>query len=191
MILFQLFQFPIQLLLEHGYTALFLWSILEGEIGLMLAGWLASMHRVFDYSQVIAVAIAGAFVGDLLVFLAGRLFRRPVARWLEAHPTRQEKARGWLRRWGPYVIVFERFIYGTHIPVLLTLGMSGYGFLRFLLFDLIGIVLWAFTFVTVGYTFGQHVIQLILFAQKNLLLVLFLLLLFFVLLSRREEPDRS
>jgi len=190
MILFQLFQFPVELLLEHGYTALFLWSILEGEIGLMLAGWFASMHRVFDYSQVVAVAIAGAFIGDLLVFLAGRLFEKPVARWLEAHPKKKAKALGWLRRWGPLVIVFERFVYGTHIPVLLTLGMSGYGFLRFLFFDVIGIVLWAFTFVTIGYLFGQHVIQLILFAQKNLLLVLFLLLLFSLLFfSRKEEED--
>jgi membrane protein DedA with SNARE-associated domain len=190
--LFQIFQYPVELLLAHGYTALFLWSVLEGEIGLMLAGWLASTHRVFQYGDVVTVAILGGLLGDLIVFWTGRLFEKRVRRWFAAHPRKERRVREWLRRWGPLVIVFERFIYGTHIPVLLSIGMSGYSFWRFFLFDIVGIVLWAFTFVTVGYLFGQHVIELILFAQKNLFLVLFLLLVSFTLfLVWQEDEDEE
>ncbi|WP_457605703.1 DedA family protein [Nitratifractor sp.] len=189
--LMQIFQFPVQLLLEHGYLALFIWSVLEGEIGLMLAGWLSSIHQVFDYRQVILVAIAGATLGDLSVFLVGRFFERRALRWLRKKPGREKEVRAWIARWGALVIVFERFIYGTHIPVLLSLGMSGYSFWRFLLFDLIGIVLWAFTFVSVGYLFGQRVIDLILFAQKNLLLVLVILILFFLFYFGQEDEEEQ
>lgn len=173
-----LFSYPVQLLLGHGYLALFIWSILEGEIGLMLAGWLASEGRVFSYQGVIIVAMAGAMIGDTSVFLTGRIFKKKVARWLQHHPDRKKQADRYVGRYGPWVIIFERFIYGTHIPVLLSIGMTGFSFWRFFLFDMIGIVLWAFAFVSIGYRFGNEVIQLVIFAQKNLLLVFILLGIF-------------
>ena len=74
--IFNLFSYPVHLLMTHGYAALFVWSVLEGEIGLMLAGWLASEHKVFTYSDAVMVAMAGAAIGDLLVFMAGRLFEK-------------------------------------------------------------------------------------------------------------------
>ncbi len=183
-----LFEYPIQLLLHYGYHALFVWSVLEGEIGLMLSGWLASLGEVFSYRGVIEIAIAGALTGDILVFSFGRLFRRKAMRWLDKNPERKEEALRWIERWGSWIIVFERFIYGTHIPVLLSLGMSGYRFGKFLLFDIIGVILWAFTFVSIGYYFGQKAVDLVLFFQKNILLVLFLLLIFFLIfLSQKED----
>ncbi|WP_201353443.1 DedA family protein [Hydrogenimonas urashimensis] len=187
----QLFAFPIHLLLNHGYTALFIWSITEGEIGLMLAGWLASEHKVFTYSHIIPVAIAGAVIGDLSLFLFGRIFEKRALAWLEKSPGRKAKAQSWLRRWGSAVIVFERFVYGTHIPALLTIGMSGYPFLKFLFFDIIGIVMWAFAFVSIGYYFGDTAINLILLVQKNVMVVLFFILLFaMILYSQNEEETR-
>ena len=188
--LLQLFAYPIHLLLTHGYEALFLWSVLEGEIGLMLSGWLAHEGQVFTYDRVVMVAVAGAFIGDLLLFLGGRIFEKRALAWLDAHPDKKRMTRRWLRKWGPFVIVFERFVYGTHVPVLLTIGMSGYSFLKFLFFDIVGIVLWAFTFVTIGYRFGDTAIQLILFAQKNLLIFLLLGALFaLICLSQKGDDD--
>ncbi|WP_457595772.1 DedA family protein [Hydrogenimonas sp.] len=187
--LYQIFAFPIHLLLSHGYEALFVWSVLEGEIGLMLAGWLAAEGRVFDYQSVVAVAMAGAFIGDVSVFLAGRLFEKRAMAWLDSHPGRRKKAMAWLRRWGPAVIVFERFVYGTHIPVLLTIGMSGYRFWKFLLYDVVGIILWAFTFVTIGYRFGDTAIQLIMFIQKNVMALLLVAALFAILWLKKNGDD--
>jgi len=173
--------FPVKILLTYGYTALFLWSIAEGEVGLMLSGWLASEQKVFQYDHIILVAIAGAFIGDMLLFFAGRIFSGRTRKWFEEHPRKEKKVMTWLGKWGALLIVFERFIYGTHIPVLLTIGMSGYSFLKFLVYDLIGIVLWAFTFVSVGYYFGQSAVDFILLMQKNILVLLFFAALLFLL----------
>lgn len=171
--LLRFFSYPVKFLVLYGYGALFVWSVLEGEIGLMLAGWLASQHIVFTYSKVIIVAICGALIGDVFTFSVGRLFEKRALAWLRRHPKKQKQVDHLLKKYGEFVIVFERFIYGTHIPVLLTLGMSGYSYLRFILFDVIGVVLWAFTFVSIGYYFGHTAINIILFIQKNILAFLF------------------
>ena len=185
----QLFAYPVHWLEHYGYLALFLWSVTEGEIGLMLTGWLVSIHKVFTFEHAFLVAVAGAFLGDNAVFLFGRLFEKRAIAWLERKPGRKERAMGWLKRWGALVIVFERFVYGTHIPALLTIGMSGYSYWKFLFYDVLGILLWAATFLSVGYFFGQSAINLILLVQKNLLVVLFFLALFaaFVYSQKKEE----
>lgn len=183
--------YPVHLLLAHGYLALFLWSVLEGEIGLMLAGWLASKHMVFEYDKVVMTAIAGAFIGDMITFSFGKLFEKRAKRWLEKDPKRKRMARDLIRRWGALVIVFERFVYGTHIPVLLTLSMGGYPFIKFLFFDIIGVVLWAFSFVSIGYFFGQSAIDLILLIQKNIFATVFILLVLLLLFKKRSRNRKK
>ncbi len=165
----------------YGYGALFVWSVLEGEIGLMLAGWMASEHLVFSYQKIILVAAIGALLGDIATFSFGRLFKNKARFWLEKHPDKKAQVRRFIDKYGEFVIVFERFVYGTHIPVLLTFGMSGYPLLKFLLFDLIGIILWAITFVSIGYYFGKEAVSIILIIQKNIVLVLFFLIIFVIL----------
>ncbi len=186
-----LVSYPVHLLLTHGYVALFIWSVLEGEIGLMLAGWLASKHMVFEYDKVVMTAIVGAFIGDMITFSIGRLFQKEAKRWLEKDPGRKRLARDLIRRWSALVIVFERFVYGTHIPVLLTLSMGGYPFAKFIFFDIIGVVLWAFTFVSIGYFFGQSAIDLILLIQKNIFATLFILLVLLLLFKKRSQNRRK
>ena len=184
-----LFAWPIHLLLKHGYLALFLWSVTEGEIGLMLSGWLASEGQVFTYKGIIAIAISGAIIGDFTIFITGKLFGKKAKKWLSRYKEKEEFVLAWFKKWGSLVIVFERFVYGTHIPALLTVGMSGYPFWKFMIFDIVGVVLWAFTFTSVGFYFGESAINIILFAQKNIFLVLFVILL--IVLYRKGKNSLS
>jgi len=184
--MFKIFTFLIHLLLTHGYLALFLWSILEGEIGLMMAGWLASKNEVFSYPTVALVAISGAVIGDHLLYGLGRFFAPKAKRWLRKYEKKRVLIQRWLHKYGALLVVFERFIYGTHIPALLSLGISKFPYLKFLLFDLVGIVLWVVTFVSVGFYFGHSSIELILFVQKNILWVIFVIG-FFILYKKAQE----
>ena len=187
--LLKFFNYPIKFLMLYGYGALFVWSVLEGEIGLMLAGWMASEHLVFSYQKIILVATIGALLGDIATFSFGRLFKKKARFWLEKHPDKKVQVQKFIDRYGEYVIVFERFVYGTHIPVLLTFGMSGYSFLKFLFFDLIGVIVWAVTFVSIGYYFGKEAVSLILLVQKNVVVVLFFLALFLILWKKQNQGD--
>jgi len=175
------FVFPLKLLITHGYLALFIWSILEGEIGLMLSGWLASKHIVFEYEKVILIAVTGAFIGDLITFSFGKLFKKEAQNWLDKHPQKAKIVRSFIKRWGTLVIIFERFVYGTHIPTLLTLSMGGYSFFKFLIFDILGVILWAFTFVSIGYFLGSHAIEIVVLIQKNIVVMFFILFVIFII----------
>lgn len=56
---------------EYGYIILFLWSILEGEMGLIMGG---IMSHTGDMWLPVAIFVAGigGFVGDQIYFYIGR-----------------------------------------------------------------------------------------------------------------------
>ena len=171
----------INLLKEIGYPFLFIWSILEGEIGLMLAGWLSS-NNIFEFKKVLLIAISGAMIGDIIVFSIGKLYSKQAKEWLNKN-TNKEKLEMLVQKYSIFLIIFERFIYGTHIPLLLIFGISGYNFKKWLLLDFIGIMLWAIGFVSIGYFFGQDVIESVMFFQKELL-ILFLIVIVIVIIKK-------
>ncbi len=179
-----------QFLLAHfSYGVLFVWSIFEGEVGLMLAGFFAHQKH-FDFAAVIAVAIVGAVVGDTLLYGTGYFSAPTVRRWLRRYGPKLDTIEAWFRRYGGLVIVFERFVYGTHIPALLLIGMSRYGFLRFLLLDVLGVTMWAVTFTWVGYAFGQTMIDVFALVQRHVSVAV-LLMLSGILLYRLHRDAAS
>ncbi|MBW1645083.1 MAG: DedA family protein [Deltaproteobacteria bacterium] len=156
----------------YNYPLLFIWSIFEGEVGLALAGSLTKSGQ-FRYEYILLVAILGASIGDISVFITGRVFKARAEHWLQHYRQRLAHIRLWLLRYGGWVLVFERFVFGTHIPALLLVGASDFPVWRFLLFDFIGVVLWAATFTTLGYCFGDDFVALLGIIQKHLNVILF------------------
>lgn len=164
----------INLLKDIGYPFLFIWSVFEGEIGLMLAGWLSS-EKIFLLKNVILIGISGAMIGDFIVFMIGRIFKEKANNYLEKKQ-KKEMINRWIEKYGVFIIVFERFIYGTHIPILLTFGISKIGFFKWFVFDIIGVVLWAITFSLIGFYFGNDVIDFVMYIQKEILVVIGIIL---------------
>ena len=56
---------------KWGYVILFFWSILEGELGLIFAGFAAHDGKL-NLALTIFVAGIGGFVGDQIYFYIGR-----------------------------------------------------------------------------------------------------------------------
>ncbi|BCD67860.1 DedA family protein [Nitratiruptor sp. YY09-18] len=188
----KLFTYPVHLLLGYGYVALFIWSVLEGEIGLMLAGWLAHKGKVFTYENIILIASIGALLGDTFTFSVGRFFKNRAQKWLNTHPQKKKIANRLVRKYGSLIIIFERFIYGTHIPVMLTLGMTGYSYAKFFLYEIVGVFLWAVTFTSIGYYLGDTAIQIVILLQKRLLaLILILLFIYWIYTIFTEDESQK
>ena len=164
-------------LIEHfSYWILFIWSLFEGEIGLTLGGYL-SKDGNFIFTKVILIAILGAFLSDVTIFLIGKYSNAKVEKWLGNYKNRLQIIKIWFKKNVIWLIIFERFIYGTHIPSLLFIGMSGYSFWKFLVFDILGIIMWAITFTTLGYYFGEEVIDVIMLLQQHLSIIFIMLFL--------------
>jgi membrane protein DedA with SNARE-associated domain len=141
------------LIAKYGLIAVFLGCVAEGESAAILGGFF-SHQKIFVPWQTFAVAFAGAFTGDTLLFLAGRRF--------SAHPlvAGMRRKRGFryadrLLRRHPNLFVFtNRYIYGTRIVGGVVAGLSGIAVSRFVLINGLSALLWATIFCGVGYAFG-------------------------------------
>ncbi|HEX7240516.1 MAG TPA: DedA family protein, partial [Longimicrobiaceae bacterium] len=100
-------------------------------------------------------AVAGGTVGDTLYYTLGRAYG---ARLIRALPfLRRPRARAvlLLRRWGRATAFLTRFAYGLRIVLPLSIGSARLPWPVFLLFNLLGSVAFAATYLCLGYLFGE------------------------------------
>jgi len=102
------------------------------------------------------VALTCVVIGDNLSYAMGHFAREPVLRRFQNSP-RWMQAESTFDRWGGMSVFWTRFlITGIAVPVNLIAGTSGFGFRRFLLYDLIGESIWIFGYGGLGYLFGTQ-----------------------------------
>ncbi len=124
-----------------GLVAVFLGTLLEGDLAMLLTGVVAHVG-LLKFPTALLTATAGAFLSDVAWFSAGRWQARRIrgsAFFRRAGPSIVRIA----DRMGSRQVLFCRFIYGTRVPTVLLWGVRGLGFPRFLALDLAGCILWA------------------------------------------------
>ena len=130
--------------------------ILPSESLVVAAAALSASGRL-NVVMVAVAAAAGAFLGDNLAFLCGRLLDTRMRRWLEATPRRRERLR-WveqqLDRRGGTIIVGSRFVPGGRTATMLGAGLLEMPWRRFVVFDLAAAVIWALYCTGIGYFGG-------------------------------------
>jgi len=138
----------------HGYWVLFVWTFLEGEAGLIMAGFLA-FQGYLNIFGVILTALAGSFIGDQFYFYLGRLkgpllmkLFRPIAR-------KFRKALRLIEKYGAFVTFISRYTYGFRIVLPIIIGMTNMEALRFLRLNLLSALSWSIIFALAGYLFGK------------------------------------
>jgi membrane protein DedA with SNARE-associated domain len=138
----------------HGYWVLFVWTFLEGEAGLIMAGFLA-FQGYLNIFGVILTALAGSFIGDQFYFYLGRLkgpllmkLFRPIAR-------KFRKALRLIEKYGAFVTFISRYTYGFRIILPIIIGMTNMEALRFLRLNLLSALSWSIIFALAGYLFGK------------------------------------
>ena len=104
----------VHLLKEYGYIILFVWSIFEGETGLVMAGILSHTGDM-NLFLAIVVAALGGFVGDQIYFYLGKINKKWVLKELKEHKRKFARARLPLRQYGGWVIFVQRFVYNRQI----------------------------------------------------------------------------
>jgi membrane-associated protein len=147
--------------LVFGEAALFFGFVLPGETAVVYGGVLADAGKV-SVVLVLAVVFVAAVVGDSVGFEVGRragprLERAPV---LRNHPDRIAAAQGYLRRRGGRAVVMGRFTAFLRAVMPGLAGASSMRYRRFLVFNVVGGVLWGTACVLLGY-FAAHSISTI------------------------------
>jgi membrane protein DedA with SNARE-associated domain len=148
-----------------GYPLLFLIVMAEasgvpvpGETGLITAGILASRHKL-QIEPVIALAAAGAIVGDNIGYLIGR----KGGRWLLERPGRFHRQRlqalqsgeTFFERHGPKAVFLGRFVLGLRVWASWLAGATHMRWRSFFLWNALGGITWATAIGLVAYFIGH------------------------------------
>jgi len=148
------------LMKQDGYTILFLWSILEGEMGLIMAGLLS---HTGDMSLPIAIFVAGigAFTGDLIYFYIGRYNKSYVYKKFKGQRRKFALAHLLLQKYGWPIIFLQRYMYGMRTVIPISIGLTRYSAKMFALINILSSWTWAaLTIVPVWY-FGQEILDIL------------------------------
>ena len=151
---------------HHGLPLLFVVVLIEsfgiplpGETALIAFGVLAAEGH-YSIASVIAVAAAGAIVGDNLGYwLIGRvggreLFRR--WRWLNQYSNRVlPRAESLMARHGGKVVFFGRFVSILRYTVAWVAGLSRMKWWRFFFWNAAGGIVWAASVGLIAYYGGK------------------------------------
>lgn len=143
-----------ELIITYGYPILFLGAMLEGEMFVLVAAFLA-YRGYLELPAVIAVALTGTFVGDMFFFVLGRT---KGAAWLERRPNWQPSAarvRDLCHRHPIVLAIGFRFLYGIRSVTPFVIGSSGFPARRFVILNTIGGLIWVLVITLGGYTFGH------------------------------------
>lgn len=143
-----------ELIRQYGYLAILIGTFLEGETILILGGFAAHMGYL-DLPLVIASAFAGSFSGDQLYFYIGRHFGPKIISRRLSWQEGAEKVYKHLHRHKNLLILTFRFFYGFRNVTPFVVGSARISRMRFFTLNLIGAVIWAFSFGYAGYLFGE------------------------------------
>jgi membrane protein DedA with SNARE-associated domain len=138
----------------HGYLVLFVWTFIEGEAGLIMAGFLA-FQGYMNIFGVMVTALAGSFCGDQFYFYLGRLKGPLILRLFTPIARKFRKALRLIERYGTFVAFISRYTYGFRIILPIILGMTNMASFRFLHLNFLSALSWSILFSLVGYLFGK------------------------------------
>ncbi|ECJ2453163.1 DedA family protein [Salmonella enterica] len=142
------------LITHYGYAALVIGSMAEGETVTLLGG-VAAHQGLLKFPLAAAAVALGGMMGDQLLYLLGRCYGGKILRRFPRYHTKIRHAQKMIQR-HPYLFVIgTRFMYGFRVVGPLLIGASRLPPKIFLPLNIVGALIWALLFTTLGYLGGE------------------------------------
>lgn len=157
----------VAILVKYGYELVFAW-VLGEQIGLpipafpllLTAGAMAGQGKL-SLTLIVLTCVAACLVADTFWYKLGQLRGAGVLRFLCRMSLEPDSCvqttRGSLDKRGPQTLLYSKFIPGLNTVAAPIAGMSRVPYARFLLYDVVGTVVWACSSLVVGYVFSEKV----------------------------------
>ncbi len=156
----------LELLQEYGYIILFIWSILEGEMGLLMAGIMAHTgHMNLPIS--VFVAGLGGFAGDQIYFYVGRFNKGFIQRKLHNQRRKFAIAHLLLKKYGWPLIFVQRYLYGLRTVIPMSIGITKYSSKKFAFINLLSAWAWAAITIIPAFLLGEQILQVLEWAKAH------------------------
>ncbi len=156
----------VHLLQEYGYIILFFWSVLEGELGLIMAGIMCHTGDM-QLAPSIFVAGLGGFSGDQIYFFIGRYSKRYIHKKLKKHRRKFAIAHIMLKKYGWPIIFMQRYLYGLRTVIPMSIGLTRYSAKKFAFINLLSAWVWASITIILAYLFGEKLLLLLKIAKEH------------------------
>jgi len=145
---------PHALLHNYGYLTLLVWTFLEGETVVIIAGILAQQGYM-DPRLIALCAFCGSCSSDQCMFLLGKFKGPAVLARFPRLARNADKAERLIRKYETPLILGFRFVYGVRNITPIMLGINRVHYLKFLVLNIIGAGVWAVCFTMGGFFFGK------------------------------------
>ncbi len=181
----------IEWLKDYGYIVLFGWSILEGELGLVMAG---IMSHTGDMNLFIAIIVGalGGFVGDQIYFYIGRYNKKYIHEKLRSQRRKFAIAHLLLKKYGWPLIFVQRYMYGMRTVIPMAIGLTKYSGRQFAIINLVSALFWAALTIVPAYYFGAQLLAILAWIKAHWYLAIPLALTIFgsiTLIFKRIENN--
>lgn len=148
------------LLQKWGYVLLFVYSLGGGYVGLIAAGVMSALGEM-NIFVAIPVAALGNIAGSSMLAYLARYQKRELMSYLSKHRRKIALSQVWLKRYGAWLIVFGKYLYGVKTIVPLAIGFSRFEFSRFMFINIFSCLLWAIIVGVLGYYASNAVMNLL------------------------------
>ena len=151
-------QDTIDLIAKYGYVILFLYSLGGGFVAIVGASVLSYAGKM-DLTLTLIVATLGNFIGDMILFYLARYQKKEFSSYLAKHKRKVAYVHILMRKYGSFLMIIKKYIYGVKTLVPLAAGVSKYHVIKFIIYNAIGAILWALSFGFGGYFLGEFIIK--------------------------------
>jgi membrane protein DedA with SNARE-associated domain len=161
-----IFDAIVNLLYQTGYLGVFLLMVMESatlpipsEVVLPLGGYLVSQGRL-EFWSTVAVATVGSLVGTMVDYGIGYYLGRPAVlrygRIVRFSEKRLETTERWFGSHGKSVVLLARFVPLLRTLIAFPAGLVKMDVKRFLVYSVVGILVWDVALVYLGVLAGQN-----------------------------------
>jgi membrane protein DedA with SNARE-associated domain len=183
----------LEFLVSHGYLVLLVWVFLE-QAGLPLpsiplllaAGALGGMHRL-NFGIALALCTVAAVSADAIWYQLGKRRGIRILHWLCRISLEPDscvrRTEGLFEKQGAKSLLVAKFLPGLNTVSTPLAGIFHMRLRRFLVFDALGAILWAGTYLGLGYIFSGQIELIAMKSQQlggGLLVLLVAALVFYV-----------
>ncbi len=153
-------------LATYGYIGLFLYSLGGGFIAIIGAGVLSFMGKM-DLSLSIFIAFIANALGDVLLFYLARYQKSMMMDGLRKHRRKLALSHVLMKKYGSWIILLQKFVYGIKTLVPIAIGLTKYDFKRFAILNVLSAGVWALIFGLGSYYSGSILIKIAEFIAAN------------------------
>jgi membrane protein DedA with SNARE-associated domain len=146
-------------LATYGYIGLFLYSLGGGFVALIGAGVLSFMGKM-DLSLSIMIAFIANALGDVLLFYMARYQKSMMMEGLRKHRRKLALSHVLMKKYGSWIILFQKFVYGIKTLIPIAIGLTKYDFKKFAILNVASSAVWALAFGFGSYYSGSALVKL-------------------------------